>query len=114
MVPDRDYCQSIPRGANCEVANEKDEVAIVLRTEAVVYPGTVMIHCKDTLVAHLAVRSASWFDNITPLAVSRPNLFEIFNRLMPVLHYGLDLFGDALKPLLVLFQASLFHTNRLA
>ena len=60
-----------------QVEHEQQEVPLVLHTDAVVDPGTVMIHEVDTFIANGAVVSACWLDNITFVALFGPKFFQL-------------------------------------
>ena len=55
MVPNRDYSQGVPDGAEGQIADKEQEVAIVVLAEAIVDPGAVVVHSEDALIAHHAV-----------------------------------------------------------
>ena len=91
VVPNRDYSERVPDGADGEIADEEEEVAIVVLAQAIVDPGAVMVHPKDAPVAHLAVRGASRLDLLAFIAALLPNLFQLCRRLVSVLHHRLYL-----------------------
>ena len=99
MIPDRDNSKRVPDCTKGDIADKKKEVAIVVLTEAIVYPRTMMIHRKHALIAHLAVRGAGWLNLIANLASSLPYLFQILARLVPILHHRLNLSRNAFEPL---------------
>lgn len=99
VVPDANYGERVPDGAKGQIGDEKQEVAIVILAEAIVDPRAVVVHGKDALVAHLAVRGSRWLDFVANLARPRPNPFQVFRRFVSVLHHSLYLARNTFEPL---------------
>ena len=86
MIPNGHNCERVPNGTNCQIGDKEQKVTIVVLPEAIVNPGTVVIHREYAKIAHLAVRRTRRFNLLTHPAGPFPNLFEIIRSLMPVFH----------------------------
>ena len=91
MVPNRNDRQHIPAGSHTEITDEQKKVSIVLSTQAIVNPRAMVIHLKDTLIAHLTVGGPRWLDLITGAAFFSPHLGKVVHGLVPVLHHTFNL-----------------------
>ena len=54
------YCDQHVAGAEGEIGDEEEEVAIVFHSNAVVNPGTMMVHQAHTLLADSAMMRPCW------------------------------------------------------
>jgi hypothetical protein len=69
MIPDCYYCNPIKHQANPKVENKQQEIPIVIKPNAIIYPRAVMIIYKNTFVAYTAMMSSCRFDFVTFFAL---------------------------------------------
>ena len=81
--------QSLKRQAHIQRADkqieaEKQKVPLILHTDTIVHPRTVMIHHENASVACAAVMGPRRFDFITDITSLRPKIFKLSHSLLPI------------------------------
>lgn len=84
MVPNANNCDCGVATPEEQVEDKKQEVAVVLHSEAVVHPRTMVIHHENTSITGLAMMRSSWLDFIAGLAKSFPRFSRLVDRLVSV------------------------------
>ena len=98
VVPDGHDCERVPESAEHQVEVEEKKVSEVFIAEAVVDPGTVMVHPEDTAIAGPAVVSPGGLDVVADFAPACPECLKIVSRFRPKHEQCLDLRMDTFKP----------------
>lgn len=102
VVPNRNNGEAVPRRANHQVEDEKEEVAVVLHADAVVDPGTVVIHHEDTPIANSAMMRSGRLYFIALLTLAFPVWPQLVHRLGAVAEGLLDLGRETSESVIIL------------
>jgi len=97
VIPNGHDRKNHPATTNHEVEDKEQEVPVVLHAEAVIDPGTVVVHHEHTPIAHSAVVRPTRLNLLTLIAVSLPDRPQLIQCLGPIAESLLDLFGETLK-----------------
>jgi len=102
VVPNRNNGEAVPRRANHQVEDEKEEVAVVFHADAVVDPGTVVIHHEDTPIANSAMMRSGRLYFIALLTLAFPVWPQLVHRLGAVAEGLLDLGRETSESVIIL------------
>ena len=79
MVTDREHCDAhVPRPQS-EVQCEQEEVSMVFKADAIVYPRTVMVHHEGACVTDTAVMGSCRFDLVACHTLLGPEFTQLLH-----------------------------------
>ena len=84
VVPDTGQGYDHECCAAHEVETEEEEVALVVQADAVVDPGTVVVHHEDTLVADAAMMRTHGLNVVALVALFSPKLVQLTHCFVPI------------------------------
>ena len=84
MVPEGNNGDHHVTTTHHQVKHEKEEIALVLHTDTIIDPRTVVIHKVNAAVADGAVMGSGRFNCLALLAFLRPKLLKLTSGLVAV------------------------------
>ena len=75
----RTYSDKHVAKSDCQIRQEQQKIAVVLETNTVINPWTMMVHKKDTRITDFTVMSTSRFYLLANVALFRPELLQVLN-----------------------------------
>jgi molybdopterin biosynthesis enzyme len=103
MMPDGDNGDHHVETPKHQVEHKEQEVTQVVQTYTVVDPRAVMVHEEDTALADGAVVGPHRLDFFASEALTGPELLQLRHGLVSVSEELLDVAGDSLPPVILLF-----------
>ena len=76
-MPDRLDSQTHEASTQESIENEQQEISLILHSNAVIDPRTVMIHQENAAIASPTMMRPCWLDGLTLLTLSRPKVLKL-------------------------------------